>query len=52
MHNHPGKMEVCQIEKNVVVWKPIKFQKLKIKNQKRKRKKKKGSLGWIPERAT
>ena len=50
MHNHPGKMEVCQIEKNAVEWKPIKFQKSKIKNQKRKRKK--GSLGWIPERAT
>ena len=40
MQIHLGKMEVCQIEKNAVVWKPIKFQKSKIKNQKRKRKKK------------
>ena len=28
MDNHPGKMEVCQIErKNAIEWKPIKFKK-------------------------
>ena len=30
MDNHPGKMEVCQIErKNAIEWKPIKFKKQK-----------------------
>ena len=61
MDNHPGKMEVCQIErKNAIEWKPIKFKKQKklarLKTRKGslsklEEKKKEISQGWKPERA-
>ena len=60
MDNHPGKMEVYQIQrKNAIEWKPIKFKKQKklarLKTRKgglsKLEKKKKISQGWKPEMA-